>query len=204
MSEDEPRDSAEDGKGESTGYASLSMNVVAASRQEQPAEQVSRGSRPWLLLVLVVGVAGLIAWGTSVARNAHPGEAAEQLLQERVRAMPAFTSGLILRVRYLAGNRARLDFSPRAGAADEEGRRSLREATKAVMEIMIEERPGRDLYLDAYQSDMQIAEAQYRSKSTLVSPDRTAQADIVVMFAGEEEGGVNEMLSPGRRVVGDK
>ena len=204
MSEEETRDSAGGKEGESPGYAALSMNVVAASRTEGPAEKAQQPSKAWLLLIVVLAAAAAIAWGASVARNVHPGEAAERRFQEKVRARPEFTSGLILRVRYLAGNKARLDFSPRAGAADEDKRRTLREATKAVMEIMMEERPGRDLYIDAYQSEAQIAEAQYRAKSTLVSPDRKAQADIVVMFAGEEEGGVNEMLSRSRSVGGGR
>jgi len=204
MSEEKTRDSAEGKEGESPGYAALSMNVVAASRTEEPTEEVERTSRAWLLLVAVLAVAAAIAWGASLTRNAHPGDAAEQRLQQRVRALPEFTSGLILRTRYLAGNRARLDFSPGARAGDEETRGTLREATKAVMAILIEERPGRDLYIDAYQKEMKIGEAEYRTKSTLVSPDRKPAADIVVMFAGDEEGGMKEALSSGGRTVGNR
>ena len=66
------------------------------------------------------------------------------------------------------------------------------------MAVLMEERPGRDLYIDGYQEDERIVRVEYRSKSTLIGPGGDTIADIVVRVKGDPEGGMGEAYGRAR------
>ncbi|MCJ7822779.1 MAG: hypothetical protein MUQ26_06880, partial [Armatimonadetes bacterium] len=73
-----------------------------------------------------------------------------------------------------------------------EQRAQVRAATQAVMEILVTERPNRDLYIEGYTGDKSIVTAEYRHKSTLVGPGGEEGMDIAVRVAGDPKGGIGD------------
>jgi hypothetical protein len=94
-------------------------------------------------------------------------------------------------VRYVAGDRVRLAFSARASTETEAGRDAIRDATRVVMDAVIEERSDRNLYVDGYKGEEQIVRAEYRAKPRS-GPSGEQIRDIVVRVAGDTGGGIGE------------
>jgi len=185
------------------GYEDLSMNVVAASATAERSEAGRRAGGRWLIVIGVLAAAAAVFFGARTIGNAPPGREAEAKLREKLRELPAWQSGVVLETQYLAGDRVRIGVSPRLSTAKEQHREQIREATKQVMEVVIEERPHRDLFIDGYQGDEKVVRAEYRHKSTLIGPGGEHLPDIVVRVEGDPAGGIGEAFGrSGRPAVG--
>jgi len=192
MADEESREAGGEGKRRGLGYEDLSMNVVPASATAEPSEAGRRAGGLSLVVTAVVVAAVIVVLGTRLISNAHPGQEAEQRLRERLRGLAVWQSGTLLEARYLAGDRLRIGFSPRLSAAKEDERERMRSATKQVMSVLIEERPDRNLYIEGYQGDAKIVQAEYRRKSTLIGPAGEQLPDITVRVEGDPEGGMGQ------------
>lgn len=195
MSEQEPR---EGGSGEAGGrspYSDLSMNAVPAAQTSESREPRGRSVMIWIgaFVVLVAAIAG--AWGLRSVSNLPPGGEAEQELQEAVQATTAWSSRTVQEATYVAGDRVRLEFSPAISTGEEVNRDRLRGATVEVMEILIQLRPNRDLFIDGYQVGQPIVRGEYRFRSTLTGVGGEAADDIVVRVVGDPEGGMGAAAS---------
>jgi len=191
---------AEEGGGQ-LGYEELAMNVVPASATEEPSEVGRRAGGLGLLAGLVVAAAVIIVVGTRLVSNAPPGQEAEQRLRARLQSSSAWRLGTVMEARYLAGDRLRLDFSPRLGTTKDEERELIRQAAKEVMGILMQERPDRDLYLDGYQGERQIVRAELRHKSSLVSRQGKQVPDLVVRVEGDPEEGLGQAYGRSGRPI---
>lgn len=202
MADEESREGEEEEKREGLGYEDLSMNVVPAALTEEPRES---GRRTGGLVVAVVAVAVVAVVAILAGRyvlNPHPGHEAEQRLRTRLRALPVWQSGLVMNAGYVTGDRARIGFGSsirttrgeegKAVVAGSEDREKIRAAAREVMEALVSERPGRDLYLDGYIGEEKVARAEYRHQSTLTAGGAEGRLDIVVRVAGEAKGGVGD------------
>jgi hypothetical protein len=58
------------------------------------------------------------------------------------------------------------------------------------MEILVSERPGKDLYIDGYKGDDKIVEASYRHRSTLPTRGGERVMEMVVRVAGDPKEGM--------------
>lgn len=196
--EESPEDSQDKERGR-LGYDDLAMNVVPASATEESSNAGRRTGGLALLVIAVVAVAVAAVFGLRLISNPHPGQEAEQRLRQRLRTSPQTAElwqlGTVQAARYLAGNRLRIDFSPRVRIRKDEERNEIREAARQVMRVLIQERPDRDLYIDGFQADRQIVEAEYRHKSTLTGPGGEQFLDIVVHVEGDPEEGIQETYS---------
>ncbi len=180
------------------GFRELSMNVIPASATEEESEAPRRAGRLAFVIVLVLVAAAVLFIGGRLISNLAPGQEAQERLRERVAALPAWQDGTIMDVRYLAGDRVRVEFSARVSTSRKEAREAVRQAARSVMEILMEERPGRDLYMEGHRGEEQILRAVYRAKSTLLGPDGEPINDIVVRVEGDPEGGIGEAYEQGR------
>ncbi len=205
MTEDESREAGEEDKREDLRYEDLAMNVVPASVTKEPSES---GRRAWSLVLVVIAVLAVAGAGVLAGRvllNPHPGREAETRLQQRLREeLPEWREGFVLDAGYSSGDRAWLRFTPSVTTsymANEKGEREIavpsederekiRQATRAAMETLVQERQGRDLFIYGFKGDDTIVEAHYRHKSTLVGPEGRALLDIVVRVAGDPEEGI--------------
>ncbi len=184
------------------GFRRLSMNEIPASATEEDSEAPRRAGRLVLVVAAALAVAVALFIGGKVLSNLAPGQEAAQRLRKRVAALPAWQKGLVMDVQYVAGNRVRLQFSSRASTATKEARDVVRDTTRAVMEVLIAERPGRDLYIEGHRGGEQIVRAEYRLKTTVTGPGEVQIKDIVVRVAGDSEEGIGGAYDQGRPGVG--
>ncbi|MCJ7750065.1 MAG: hypothetical protein MUQ65_03065 [Armatimonadetes bacterium] len=190
MAEEQPRGSKPEGAKPGLDFSDLSMNEVPASATAEQAEGPRRSAGVGLIVIGVLVAAALIVLGARLIGNAVPGQEAEERLRQRLSSLSVWQRGVVLEAGYAAGNKLRLEFAPSLSVAGEEGRSIVRQATQDAMGVLIEERPGRDLYIDGYQGEERIVSAEYRAKSTLVGPGGERIADIVVRVKGDPEGGM--------------
>jgi len=190
MAEEQPRGSKSEGTKPGLDFSDLSMNEVPASATAEEAEGPKRSAGVGLIVIGVLVAAALIVLGARLISNAAPGEEAEERLRQRLSSLPVWQRGVVLEAGYAAGNKLRLEFAPSLSVVGEEGRSIVRRAAQDVMDALIEERPGRDLYIDGYQGEERIVSAEYRAKNTLVGPGGERIADIVVRVKGDPEGGM--------------
>lgn len=199
MADEESREESEDKERGRLGYDDLAMNVVPASATEQSSEAGRRAGGLTLLVVSVVAVAVAAVFGLRLISNPHPGQEAEQRLRQQLRDSPLtadlWESGDVQAAYYLAGNRLRIDFPLRVRIRSDEERNAIREATGQVMRVLIKERPHRDLFIDGFQGDRKIVQAEYRHKSTLRGRGGEQFLDIVVHVEGDPEEGMQETYS---------
>ena len=183
-------------KGKEGGQAlfpSLAMNEIASSATQERNEAPRRIGWRWLIVALIlVGVAAL-GFGLRQMLNIAPGTDAQQALDRGVQSLDAWHRGVVLSARYMAGDRVRLEFSPTLQADPT----TLRGATIEVMKVLVKERPNRDLFIDGFQDDTQVAEGKYRSKGMIEVAGGGLEPDITVRVAGEPEGGIGELVKPG-------
>jgi hypothetical protein len=206
MADEESREAGGEERTEGRGYDALAMNVVPAAVTEEQNESGRRAGGVALLVVAVLVVVALAVLGGRFLLNPHPGQEAEDRLRTRLSELPAWQSGLLLKAGYKTGSEVWLEFAPNIQTAmshDERGRPTLivtseeqraqvRAATQAVMEILVAERPGRDLYVEGATGEKTIVTAEYRHKSTLVGPGGEEGLDIAVRVAGDPKGGIGE------------
>ena len=206
MADEESREAGGEERAEGRGYDALSMNVVPAAVTEEQNESGRRAGGVALLVVAVLVVVALAVLGGRFLLNPHPGQEAEDRLRTRLSELPAWQSGLLLKAGYRTGTEVWLEFAPNiqtAASQDERGqptlivssgeqRAQVRAATQAVMEILVAERPGRDLHIEGNTGENTIVTAEYRHKSTLVGPGGEEGMDIAVRVAGDPKGGMGE------------
>jgi hypothetical protein len=206
MADEESREAGGEERTEGGGYDALSMNVVPAAVTEEQSESGRRAGGVALLVIAVLVVVALAVLGGRFLLNPHPGQEVEDRLRTRLSALPIWQSGLVLKAGYRAGNTVWLEFAPNIRTTmsqDERGERRLvvpsdeqreevRAATRTVMEILVEERPGRDLTIEGYVGGNTIVTAEYRHKSTLVGPGGEEGLDIAVRVAGDPKGGMGQ------------
>lgn len=192
MAEDRPRSGESEGRRAGMHFDELSMNEVPASAAAGEAEGPKRNAGVGLIAVGVLVAAALIVLGARLVGNAVPGQEAEGRLKQRLSSLTVWQRGVVLEARYAAGNKLRLEFAPSLSMGGEDERDIVRRATLDVMDVLKEERPGRDLYIDGYQGDERIVNAEYRAKSTLLGPGGEQIADIVVRVKGDPEGGMGQ------------
>jgi len=166
--------------------------VVPASATEERSEAGRRARGLGGLVLVVLAAAAIIVVGTRLIANAPPGREAQERLRARLQGLPAWQLGTVMGAEYLAGNRLRVDFSPRLSPAKEKEREMIRQAAREVMGALMQERPGRDLYLDGYQGERQMVRGELRHKSFLVGPEGQQTPDILVRVEGDPEGGLAE------------
>jgi len=198
MAEERPRRNKSEGTKPGLDFSDLSMNEVPASATAEQAEGPRRSAGVGLIVIGVLVAAALIVLGARLIGNAVPGQEAEERLRQRLSSLSVWQRGVVLEAGYAAGNKLRLEFAPSLSVAGEEGRSIVRQATQDAMGVLIEERPGRDLYIDGYQGEERIVSAEYRAKSTLVGPGGERIADIVVRVKGDPEGGMGEAFGRAR------
>lgn len=179
------------------GFQTLSMNEVPASVTVEQNESPRRKGGLALIVISVLLAVAVIIIGVRTLSNASPGQEAQDRLRKKLMETWPWQEGVVLEATYIAGNRLQLAFTPRLGGSDEE-RDTLRKATTVVMKALMEERPGRDLYLDGFQGEQQIVTARYRHKSTLIGPGGEHIPDILVQVKGDPESGMGEAVSRGR------
>lgn len=184
------------------GFRQLSMNEIPASATEEESEAPRRAGRLALVLAAALVLAVAVFIGGKVLSNLAPGQEAGERLRERVATLPAWQKGLVMDVEYVAGNRVRLKFSSRASTRTKEARDVLRDTARAVMEVVISERPDRDLHIEGYKGDEQILRADYRLKTTVTGPGGEQIKDIVVRVEGDSEDGIGGAYDQARPAVG--
>jgi len=206
MADEGSREAGGEEKTTGRGYDALSMNEVPTAVTEEQNESGRRAGGLLLLVVAVLVVVALAVLGGRFLLNPHPGQEAEDRLRTQLSELEAWQSGVLLKAGYRAGNKVWLEFAPNiqtATSQDERGeptlivpsseqRAEVRAATRAVMEILVKERPARDLYIEGYTREDTIVTAEYRHKSTLVGPGGKGGLDIVVRVAGDPKGGIGE------------
>jgi len=198
MAEDETRGRMGDDTKAGRDFRDLSMNEVPASATADQDEEPRRGAGVGLIALGVLVAAALIVLGARLIGNAAPGQEAEDRLRQKLSSLPVWQRGVVLGAGYAAGNKVRLEFAPSLRVGADEGRSVVRSAVQDVVDVLITERPGRDLYVDGYQGEERIVTAEYRSKSTLVGPGGERIADIVVRVKGDPEGGMGEAYGRAR------
>lgn len=206
MADEGSREAGGEERTEGGGYSALSMNEVPTAVTEEQNESGRRAGGVALLVVAVLVVVTLAVVGGRYLLNPHPGQEAEDQLRMRLSELPAWQSGVLLKAGYKTGNKVWLDFAPTIQTAmsqDERGestlivpsaeeRAEVRAATQAAMEILVKERPNRDLYIEGYTGEKSIVTAEYRHKSTLVGPGGEDGLDIAVRVAGDPKGGIGD------------
>jgi len=206
MVDEDSREAGGEEKSGGAGYEDLSMNVVPAAVTEEQSESGRRAGGLVLLVVGVLVVVVVAVLGGRFLLNPHPGQEAEDRLRQRLSELPAWRLGVVLEAGYKAGDRVWLGFAPSIRTArvmeeggeskvvvvEDEAREKIRGATREAMRIVIEQRPGRDLYIDGYSGDDIIVEAYYRHKSTAIVPGREGMLDIVVRVAGDPKEGMGQ------------
>lgn len=202
MDEERPRSGESEGTQSGLQFDDLSMNEVPASATAEQADEPRRGYGVGIIAIGVLVAAALIVLGARLVGNAMPGQEAEARLREKVSGLVVWQRGIVLEVHYMAGNKLRLEFAPSLSMRGDEGRDTVREAVLDVMDVLIEERPGRDLYIDGYKGEEQIVTSEYRSKSTLMGPGGEHIADIVVRVKGDPEGGMGQAYGRARPAGG--
>ena len=198
MVEEGPRGRMGDDTKAGRDFKDLSMNEVPASATADQDEAPRRGAGVGLIALGVLVAAALIVLGARLISNAAPGQEAEDRLRQKLSTLPVWQRGVVLGAGYTAGNKVRLEFAPSLRMGADEGMSVVRGAAQDVMDVLIAERPGRDLYVDGYQGDERIVTAHYRSKSTLVGPGGERIADIMVRVKGDPEGGMGEAYGRAR------
>ena len=148
MAEEQFRGSKSEGTKPGLDFSGLSMNEVAASATAEQAEGPRRSAGAGLIVIGVLVAAALIVLGARLIGNAAPGQESEQRLRQRLSSLLVWQRGVVLEAGYAAGNKLRLEFAPSLSVVEEEGRSIVRRAAQDVMDVLIEERPGRDLYID--------------------------------------------------------
>ncbi len=194
---DEQTRGAETGQQKGLGFQDLSMNEVPASATAEQSEAPRRKGGLVLIVIAVLLAVAVIVIGARAVSNASPGEEAQDRLRKQLMETWPWQEGVVLDATYLAGNRLRIGFTPRLGGTDTD-RDTIRKATNEVMQVLMAERPGRDLYLDGFQGDHQIVTARFRYKSVLIGPGGEQIPDILVKVEGDPEGGMGEAVSRGR------
>jgi hypothetical protein len=191
MAEDKVPESARRGS-----YADLSMNVVAASSTAEPAETVRRKSRLWMVLVAMVVAAAALAWVAGKLSNLPPGEEADIRLQGALQNLDVWQRAIVTKATYEKGNTLRVQFTPQISTETDQGRAALRAAALDVMNVFRQQRPGRDLYINGYQGDEQVLEAEYSVKGSLPGPGGQPVPNIVVHVKGDPKGGIGTLAKP--------
>jgi len=184
------------------GFQDLSMNELPSSVGAEAMEVPERTSRLWLFVLLVLVAAGLIVFGARLLRNATPGQEAETRLRNKLSAIESWEQGALLQAKYVAGNKVRLEIASRLSTNNTEDRDIIRNAVGDVLKVLMTERPGRDLYVEGYQGDEQIARARYQAKTTLVGPGGEQVPDIVIRIEGDPEGGMGQAYGETRSGFG--
>ncbi len=179
------------------GFQDLSMNEVPASATAEQSEAPRRKGGLALIVVAVLLAVAVIAIGVRAVSNASPGQEAQDRLRKKLMQTWPWQEGVVLDATYMAGNRLRIGFTPRLGGTDTD-RDTIRKATTEVMQVLMSERPGKDLFIDGFQGERQIVTARYRHKSTLIGPGGEQIPDILVHVEGDPEGGMGEAVSRGR------
>lgn len=174
------------------GLQGLAMNEVPSSATQEASELPRRAGWRWLLLLAILVLVGLLGYGARMMINVAPGEAAQQELEGKLKQMALWRMGEVLGARYVAGDRIRVDFAAEMGL----NAPSLRSATIAVMKVLMIERPNRDLYIDGYQGERQIVQAEYHQKGKLQVAGGGFEPDITVRVEGEPEGGIGQLVKP--------
>jgi hypothetical protein len=209
MGDEGMSEGGEEKKGGSLGFDALAMNVVPAAATAEPSELGRRKGHLVLWVVGVVAAAAIVVLGFRVVGNLRPGQEAEdrllRALQESPETARLWERAVVMDARYVAGDRVQIDFPATIRAVydateeklvvpDEADREKVRSATRAVMEVLVRQRPGRDLYVDGYQGDKQIVEAVYRQHGSAAGGERGAKGglDIVVRVAGDPKAGMGE------------
>jgi hypothetical protein len=184
------------------GFGHLSMNEVPPSARVAEEDAPRQGSRAWLLVILVLVGLAVVAFGVRMIANVAPGQEAELRLRQQIEQLPAWQKGDLMQVQYLSGNTLRLEFATRLRTVDDADREAIRQATGEVFEILREQRPGRDLYIEGYQDQEgeQIVRGEYRSKRALVGPGGEQLPDISIRVKGDPEGGMQGAYSNTTRV----
>ncbi len=142
--------------------------------------------------------------GVRALSNATPGAEAETRLIAKLEALPAWRLGDVMDARYVAGNRLRIGLSSRLSPTKAEEGERIGQAAREVMEVLIEERPGRDLYIDGFQGEQQVVTARYRHRSTLLDPSGQRIPDIAVHVVGQEETRMTDAAGGSRPRSGGK
>jgi hypothetical protein len=202
MTEEEGREPTE--QGERAGYEDLSMNVVPAAVTEERSEAGRRAGGVGLLLAVVAAAVVIVVLGSRLFSNAPPGEEAEQRLRARLQSLSIWQEGVLREAKYLAGDRLRVDFSPRLSTVRAEERERIREATRVVMGVLMKERPGRDLHIEGYQGEEQVVRAELRHKSTITGPGGEQVPDMVIRVEGDPTGGVGEAYGRSGKGMGGR
>jgi hypothetical protein len=171
------------------------MNELPAAARLAEGETPRQGSRAWLLVILVLLALAAVAFGVRMIADIAPGREAELRLREQIERLPAWQHGDLMRVQYLSGNTLRIEFATRLNAFNEADREAIRQAAREVLEILRNERPGRDLRLEGYQEGEQIMSGEYRSERALVGPGGEQLPDISIRVKGDPEGGMQGSYS---------
>lgn len=194
MAEEETKDRAREQAG--LRFAGLGMNVVPAAVTQEPSEVRHRASIRWLWLVAVLAVVAVVAYGAKTFLNMPPGQQAEQRLRDALARTEAWGSGMVMKAQYTAADRIRIEYG--TAALDPA---TVRKATIEVMKVFMQERPGRDLYIDGYRGDHQVASAEYRQKGGIRGEGGRIEPDIRVKVEGEAEGGIGQLVKPSGRAA---
>ena len=181
----QPEDKRSDG---GLGFSALAMNEIAPQKTDQASEVARRAGSRWLIVVGVLVAALVIFLGGRMLTNLPPGEEAEARLRSRLMTLKSWQGGVIRNARYLSGNSLRVDFSTQLSTAREQERDQLREAAREVMDVLIQERPNRDLRLLGFQGQERVVQAYYRQKSGLAGPGGEPVPEISVRVKGDPEG----------------
>ncbi len=182
---DEPAGAASR-SGDGLGFDSLAMNEIAASVTEEPTGELERrrGNR-WLIVVAVLAAAAVVYAAGRAVVNLPPGSEAQTRLRGRLMTLESWRNGVVVGARYLSGDTLRVDLSGQLSTKDSEARDTFRKAAREVMEVLIQERPGRDLHIVGFQGEEQILQAEYRQKSNLVGPGGEVVPEILIHVKGD-------------------
>lgn len=194
MTEEGPEEKSTQEERGAGRYEGLVMNVVPSSVTKEGSEAPRRAGNLWLLLIVVLAVIAGLGYGARQFFNVAPGREAQDRLQARVSELEVFRKAVVLSATYVAGDRLRVEFASAAGTDPS----TLRQATIAVMRVLMQERPNRDLYIDGFAGDKQVVKAEYRAKGKLQLAGGGEQDDIRVRVSGEPEGGIGELVKPSR------
>ena len=167
------------------GFRALAMNEIAAPKTEETGEVVRRAGNRWLILIGVLLAAALLYLGGRTVINLPPGAEAETRLRARLMTLESWRNSVVRGARYLSGNTLRLNLSTQLSTGDRQARDTLREAARQVMDVLIQERPGRDLRIIGFQGEEEVLWAEYRQKSSLAGPGGEAVPEILVRVKGD-------------------
>ena len=165
MSEQKPTETAEGQEVQGLGFSQLSMNEIAPAVTAEPSEEGKRTGSAWLIAVVVLAVFIGGGWALRSALNFPPPSDVQQRFEDQVSALPFSQDGTLQRVKFLTGTSVQVDFAPTISTQDADQRTTLRQASTAVLRLLVKTVPDKDVSVVGLQGETKITEARYSPRS---------------------------------------